>query len=106
MDASSYARLFIIRFEPFGRSVAVSSGTTLLDAAKRAGIGLPGGCSGQGDCCECGLQILEGRVTERTDLEESCIREGNLGDEQRLACCTRILSGVKVRIPADSRFRI
>ena len=103
--ASNYARLYIVRFEPFGRGVAVSSGTTLLDAAQRAGIGLPTACCSQGDCCQCGIRIVDGMVSGFTDLEESCIAAGILPEDRRLACCTRILSAVKVLIPEDSGFR-
>jgi ferredoxin len=102
MTASSYARRYLVRFEPLGRSVAVSPGTTLLDAAQLAGIGLPSTCHGQGDCCECKVEIMAGMVSRPTDLEETCIAEGNLVANRRLACCTRILDGVQVLVPEDS----
>ncbi len=105
MTGSSYARRYLVRFEPLGRSVAVSPGTTLLDAAQLAGIGLPSTCHGQGDCCECKVEIMAGTVTIPTDLEETCLADGNLVANHRLACCTRILGGVQVLIPEDSSLK-
>lgn len=101
-----YARRYLVRFEPLGWSVAVSSGTSLLEAAQRAGIGLPSTCHGQGDCCECKVEILAGDVSSISDLEESCIAAGNLEESARLACCTRILGGVNVLIPKGSGLRL
>ena len=98
MSASAYARRYLVRFEPLGRSVSVSPGTTLLDAAQLAGIGLPSTCHGQGDCCECKVEIIAGTVSRLTDLEEICLIESKLNANQRLACCTRILGGVEVLV--------
>ena len=39
MSASAYARRYLVRFEPLGRSVSVSPGTTLLDAAQLLDVG-------------------------------------------------------------------
>lgn len=100
-----YARRYLIHFEPFGWSVAVSPGTTLLDAAQLAGLRLPSTCRGQGDCCECKVVVLAGEVTSPSDLEETCIEAGTLDQSGRLACCTRILGGVRVHIPGDSGLR-
>ena len=98
MSASAYARRYLVRFEPLGRSVSVSPGTTLLDAAQLAGIGLPSTCHGQGDCCECKVEIIAGAVSRPTDLEEICFTDSHLLVTQRLACCTRILGGVQVLV--------
>lgn len=105
MSVTPYARRYLVRFEPFGWSVSVSPGTTLLDAAKLAGIGLPSTCHGQGDCCECKVEILAGDVTSVSDLEVTCIENGNLDENARLACCTRILGGVQVSIPGNSELK-
>ncbi|OGO30010.1 MAG: hypothetical protein A2Z16_01795 [Chloroflexi bacterium RBG_16_54_18] len=102
MTVSSYARRYLVRFEPLGRSVSVSPGTTLLDAAQLAGIGLPSTCHGQGDCCECKVEIIAGTVSRLTDLEEICFTESNLVANYRLACCTRILGGVQVLVSDGS----
>ena len=102
MTVSAYARRYLVRFEPLGRTVSVSPGTTLLDAAQLAGIGLPSTCHGQGDCCECQVEIITGTVSRLTDLEEACLAENNLVETHRLACCTRILGGVQVLVPEDS----
>lgn len=105
MSVSTYARRYLVRFEPMGWSVAVSSGTTLLAAARLAGISLPATCNGQGDCCQCGVVVLEGKVSITSDLEDACMEAGSLDDNQRLACCVRILSSVQVLVPESAGLR-
>jgi uncharacterized 2Fe-2S/4Fe-4S cluster protein (DUF4445 family) len=41
---------FIVDMEPVGRRSEVESGTTLLDAARSAGVGLVSLCGGEGWC--------------------------------------------------------
>ncbi len=94
----SYSRLFLVRFEPLGRSAAVSPGTSLLEAARRAGIPLASNCNGQGECQECGVTILDGQLSNLTDDEVACRLEGSLSPQDRLACCARILGPVQVQI--------
>ena len=95
----SYSRLFLVRFEPAGRSVVVSPGTDLLEAVRRAGLLLSATCNGQGDCGECGVTVLEGQVSPPTEDEEACRLNGKLSNQHRLACRARVLSPVKVYVP-------
>ena len=53
-------RLLLVRFELTGITVAVSPGTTLLEAANRAGIAMPAICGGQCDCGECRITVNKG----------------------------------------------
>ena len=92
-------RLFIVSFEPLGKSVVASPGTSLLEAAQRAGISLPSTCGGQGDCGECSLLILEGNLSNLTAVERGCLSPQALQSGQRLACCARIQGSVRVFIP-------
>jgi ferredoxin len=92
-------RLFLVTFLPLGKSVVASLGTTLLDAALRAGISLPSTCNGQGDCGECSVLILEGNVSNPTAFEKSYLGSDALQSGQRLACCARINGSVRVFIP-------
>jgi uncharacterized 2Fe-2S/4Fe-4S cluster protein (DUF4445 family) len=49
-----------VRFEPGGLTVEVPVGTTVLDAAYRAGIHINATCGGRGTCGKCGVRIVQG----------------------------------------------
>lgn len=91
-------RLHLVHFIPLNRSVVASKGSTLLDAAHRAGVGLPSVCSGQGWCRECRVVVLEGEVSALTSDEEDNLSSSELRAGVRLACCTRLYSAVKIQI--------
>jgi len=79
----------------------VSRGTDLLEAARRAGINLEAVCSGQRDCGQCCVEVLEGQVSPLVDEEEFNLKPVELEQGRRLACCTRVYGPVKVRVPAS-----
>ena len=56
-----------VDFEPIGRRHACPKGTTLLEAARQAGVGIVSICGGRGTCGHCRVQILDGQasVSER-----------------------------------------
>ena len=98
----SYNHLHLVRFEPLGRSVVVSQGVSLLEGARRVGIELASNCSGQGDCGQCGVIILEGEVSELCEEEACCLSKDEIQAKWRLACCARVYSPVRVLIPRYS----
>lgn len=85
-------------FEPQGRRAAVPAGADLLQAACRAGIKLASGCGGSGDCGQCRVFVLDGRVSPLTDEEQQNLSAAEIAAGQRLACHTRILGPSRVRI--------
>jgi ferredoxin len=93
---TGFSRQLLVRFELTGITVAVSPGTSLLDAAKRAGIAMPSICGGQCDCGECRIAVIEGKVTPPTREELEELSEAELNSGFRLACCARILSPAKI----------
>ncbi|MEM2926633.1 MAG: ASKHA domain-containing protein [Candidatus Bathyarchaeia archaeon] len=89
--------------EPLGMRISVPKETTILNALRRFGIGLPSICGGLGTCGKCVVTILEGLENlspptepERRHLSQKAIREG-----RRLACQARLLGGVRVMIPPE-----
>jgi uncharacterized 2Fe-2S/4Fe-4S cluster protein (DUF4445 family) len=90
-----------VDFEPIGRRVICESGTTLLEAAQKAGVMLTAICGGEGSCGRCIVRIMEGDVTPPTHSEES-ILGNNPKKDLRLACQTRIESDVRVIVPPES----
>lgn len=93
----SYSKLLLVKFEPSGITVAVSSGTDLLEAARRAGIRLPSTCNGQRECGECRLIVSEGQVSPVTSEEIEFLSAEDRSRGVRLACCIRIQSAVKIQ---------
>ncbi|MGB4593063.1 MAG: 2Fe-2S iron-sulfur cluster-binding protein [Coriobacteriia bacterium] len=49
-----------MRFEPFGLEACVPHGTTILEAARRAGVTIYAPCGGKGTCGKCAVRIIEG----------------------------------------------
>src|SRR5512147_2067096 len=94
-----------VTFEPGGRSAEVAPGTTLLDAADAAGVGLPANCGGVCACTTCHVWVERGVETlsalgERED-DKLCEATGFRADS-RLACQARVGEGdVVVRIPGN-----
>ena len=77
-----------IRFEPSQREVQVPAGTTLIEAAQRAGLPIASTCGADGACGRCGLEILAGGETlsEATACEVTIKRRNAVDEHLRLAC--------------------
>ena len=95
----SFPKLHLVRFEPTGVSVVASSATTLLEAAHRAGIGMPSVCVGQRECGECLVIILDGQVSNLTTDEREKLSETKIEQGYRLACSTFVKGSVRVFVP-------
>jgi len=89
-------------FDPFGTSVKVAAGATLLEAASKARIALESPCGGDGICGRCKLIVKEGKVGGgvTTHLTRDEIRQGVV-----LACQTTVESDLFVEIPETTRAR-
>ncbi len=85
---------------PDNVAVQVEQGTTLLEAARTAGIDLRSTCGGEGTCGRCAVLVKQGKVRVE--------RYGNLSVKLQkagysLACQTVVEGNVVVEIPKDSR---
>ena len=89
-----------VRFEPEGKTVEVSRGATLLDAARAAGAFIASICGGDGICGRCRVQILSGTVDAEPTalLTREEIRDGFV-----LACQTRVTDDIVVTVPPEAR---
>ncbi|MEE8580167.1 MAG: 2Fe-2S iron-sulfur cluster-binding protein [Myxococcota bacterium] len=78
----------LVRFLPSERSIRILRGTTLLEATRRAGLPLASGCSANGMCGRCGLQILAGEqhVADESPREREIKRANRIDPGLRLAC--------------------
>jgi uncharacterized 2Fe-2S/4Fe-4S cluster protein (DUF4445 family) len=96
------ARPYIVDLQPVGRRIDVSPGTTLLEAARSAGVGIVSICGGLGTCGECRVRCTEGRLSPLTITEEGEFSRTELADGYRLACQAEVLGSVRVDIPPES----
>lgn len=91
-----------IDFEPIGKRVDVPPGTSLMDAARQAGISLTSTCGGEGTCGRCRVVIMAGEVSPPGDADHHFLSQMELFAGQRLACRAQAWSDVKVQVPKAS----
>lgn len=86
-----------VRFEPDGAEVEVPVGTTLLDAAHIAGVGVPAPCGGVGRCGACRV-TAEGALSPLTATEADVLGGAGVAAGKRLACRARAEGDVRVTL--------
>jgi ferredoxin len=81
-----------VRFQPSGRTVRVVTGSSLLEAARRAGLPIASGCRGERLCGRCGVQVLgdERALAPEGEPERRAKRRNRTPAAQRLACCVAV----------------
>ncbi len=94
--------LVLVDLEPIGRRIDVPIGTTVLDAARMAGIELSSVCGGMGTCGACRVRFAEGELSPPTKDELFELREEELAAGVRFACQARVEGPVRIDIPAES----
>lgn len=84
-----------VTFEPDGIVVLVEQGSTVLEAARSAGVSVPAPCGGRGICGTCGVRVTVGTLAEAGPTER--ISLARAPEDVRLACCARVEGPVSVR---------
>jgi CDP-4-dehydro-6-deoxyglucose reductase, E3 len=85
---------FQVTVQPSGRQFTCDEGETILNAAIRAGVGLPYGCK-NGACSSCKGKLIAGSVTHGTHQEKALpVKEEELGFS--LFCCATPHSDVTI----------
>jgi uncharacterized 2Fe-2S/4Fe-4S cluster protein (DUF4445 family) len=92
-----------VTFEPAGRSVFVLPGTSLMEAAGRAGLILQSPCGGQGTCGKCKVQVTQGQTLTH-DAASRALPQRLHDQGFRLACLTKVDGPAVVDIPPESLF--
>ena len=87
-----------VTFTPERNSVFVLPGTSVIEAAGRAGIIINSPCGGAGKCGKCRVQVVEGDVRSKVARAEFGLRE-----DERLSCQTELLSDSVIYVPPESR---
>ncbi len=75
-----------VRFEPGGHVVFVAPGTSLFDAASRAGLPVASACGADATCGKCGLRILSGTIDSASAHEARVIAANRVDPSLRLSC--------------------
>ncbi len=93
---------FDILFQPIGKRVKVTAGTSIFEAARNAGIELASACGGEGNCGQCQVILIKGKATSVTSDEAFILTDIERLNGTRLACCTRALGDMEIEIPKSS----
>jgi len=93
---------YTVDFQPLGRRVQVNGGTMLLEAARKAGVGLNAVCGGAGVCGTCRVRVMEGSVSPPNRSEEKLLTRSDFDDGYRLACQVEVQGDVLVDVPPES----
>ena len=91
-----------IEFQPLGRRGKFPGGQSILDYARKLGIGISSVCGGKGTCGKCRVQIVSGGTSEPTSRETQLFSSSQLIAGWRLACQVIPESDCTVHIPVDS----
>ncbi len=91
-----------VTFLPSYRKVDVARGSTILDAAQRAGLNINVVCGGQGKCGKCVVFVQSGRTEFDKQKYLRFFSEDELSKGACLACETTVQGDLKVFIPEST----
>jgi uncharacterized 2Fe-2S/4Fe-4S cluster protein (DUF4445 family) len=91
-----------VEFLPDEKTVEVEVGTTLMEAAEKAGVHINNLCGGEGVCGRCRVKVINGKI--RADKHSiSLLSKEEITEGYVLACQTKVNSNTEVLIPPESR---
>ena len=93
---------FVIDFEPIGLRGKCRGQESLLDCARRLGVGISNICGGKGICQSCKVRVLSGALSKPTPKEREVFGSKELRNGWRLACQTYPASDCRIAVPAES----
>jgi uncharacterized 2Fe-2S/4Fe-4S cluster protein (DUF4445 family) len=88
-----------VTFMPSYRKAEVERGSTMLEAAQKAGLTINVVCGGQGKCGKCVMYVLSGKTQFDRQKYSRFFTPAELAKGACLACETTIESDVQVSIP-------
>ncbi|WP_089610567.1 ASKHA domain-containing protein [Dehalobacterium formicoaceticum] len=75
-----------VTFLPANKTVSVSKGSTILQAAIAADVKVESNCGGKGICGKCKVQLADRNLTPISDAEEKFLSKSELAEGFVLAC--------------------
>jgi uncharacterized 2Fe-2S/4Fe-4S cluster protein (DUF4445 family) len=92
-----------VTFLPDNRTVSVRSGTTLLEASRRAGVSIRTRCGGVAGCLMCKVHVAVDQASRlQAPTQAETYKLGSLlTDGVRLSCQARVVADVSVSVPED-----
>ena len=98
------AKFITVIFQPEGREVRTLSGTSIFEAACRAGVGIKSECGGKGKCGKCRVVVQDkNALTKVTEAELKHLSSREIDSGYRLACRAVLKRNVSVMISEESR---
>lgn len=91
-----------VHFLPADRSVDVTDGTTIAEAAQQADVFITNLCGGEGVCGKCRVQVAKGRADAEAHAK-GFFSQDDIMKGYVLACRTEIHDDLEIIIPAESR---
>jgi uncharacterized 2Fe-2S/4Fe-4S cluster protein (DUF4445 family) len=88
--------------EPVGRRIDIAPQTSILTAARQAGIEISAVCGGNGSCGMCKVIPILGEYSALSETEKEQLRPTEIKAGFRLACQTLVLSDGTVQVPPES----
>lgn len=104
-----------IIFQPSGRRAMVPEGTSILDAARKLGVGIEAVCGENLVCGKCRVKIMEGvfpkegitssskHLSRRNAKEKKVLKRKEAEENIRLACTAKVKGNILVFVPEASR---
>ena len=91
-----------VTFIPSYRKIEVEQGSTILDAAQRAGLNINVVCGGQGKCGKCIVHVQSGKTSFDQQKFGRFFTDDELALGSCLACQTTVESDLQVFIPEST----
>jgi len=91
-----------VKFLPDNISITVEHGENLLNAAANAGVFIQAFCGGEGVCGKCRIKLEKG---EDSSTQTDSLNLEDHTEGYRLACQTKVVSDLVVRIPEEMSAR-
>ncbi len=99
---SGTPKIMQIEFQPTGNRIAVEAGSSILDAARKAGVEILATCGGNGTCHACRILLIHGPATPPSAEEAGYFSAEEIRKGYRLACQTIPTEDCIIEIPSSS----
>ena len=96
---ASNKKSYNVEFLPEGQNVEIPSGSTVMEAANKAGVYIGGMCGSKGLCGKCRVRVIDGIAIGNSN---ALLSDADIGEGFVLACQAVVKSDITVEIPDSS----